>query len=68
MRNRMVDGSSLGAALVLALLACSGFLETENIDTPDVAATLATAAGIQTITATLFQGIWSAGNGAAGQA
>lgn len=51
---------------MLVVTACSGFLETENNDTPDVAATLATAAGIQTITATLYQTIWSSGNGATG--
>src|SRR5688572_13321180 len=66
MRSRHVTRSLLGAALMRALTACSGFLETENNDTPDVAATLATAAGIQTITATLYQAIWSSGNGATG--
>jgi hypothetical protein len=49
----------------MAPAACSGFLETDNKDTPDVAATLATAAGIQTITATLYQAIWSTSHGTA---
>jgi hypothetical protein len=54
-------------ATVLALLAanfsCRGFLEAENNDSPDVAATLATPAGINAIVGTLYQAIWITSTG-----
>lgn len=68
MRIRRALRRATGEALVVAcmplLATCSSFLEARNNDAPDVATTLATAAGIQTITATLYQAIWSTNNGA----
>ncbi len=51
-----------------SLAACNRVLETENLDSPDVATTLGSPTGLAAVTATLYQTIWTTniGNPGAG--